>query len=596
MSTAIDNIIQTIKKFKANHGLDWDTEDLAATLHMMNEHRIDRDAALDQTCQGPNDQGIDGWDLHRAGHTLTIYQSKLTADKQAVLSKGLPDIKRALEFVQELILNGRHNKENLNEKLHGLLANIGKNSLDIKMVRFILLSPIDPHDIMDGREFDELSSWAGKSKLARHLRDKSGEIEIDVKGYNIKKSVPAYFKKYQVRKFEDTKIDLRNDTHLSISYIPLANLVALYRERGDILFDKNVRLSLLPFQQSKQRVGHPMEETLDAICSGHLSPKIFPFYHVGVTISAATENKNREAIFDLEAPSVINGCQTISIANHFLSKLEAANDKKKIKIFEEIPVLAKIVVGTNDDETREITNSNNRQNPIENWQLFSNFDIHVMIEDNLRDLGIFYERQKGKFKSVCNSTGFAADYIHTNGTCIDIPSLAQVLCLFQGRTQWAAKVSEIFTDKERHALVFNEAIIRDRESVVLAVNITKAAKRGLDNYLGNTDKYKVDNFSAKLFKKPIVRTHLHQLAVLKMFHTLSKDRDLRFKDKLNKSASAALVQETEAIYRKIVGKTKSFFEQNADARGEMSITKREKFFRDLAVEIGVGKNSVQVFK
>ena len=587
----IENVYQTIKSFKANHGLDWDLEDLAVTLHMMNEHRIDRHAALDQTCQGPNDQGIDGWELARAGGALSIYQSKLSADRKTVIAKGLPDIKRAVEFVQELILQGRHSRDNLNEKLHGLLAHLGKQGTAIKNIRFVLLSPLDPHDIMDTKDFEELQNWAGKTKLARYLRDLGGDIEIEVHGYNIKKSVPVYFKKYQVQKFEDTTIEIRSDAHLSISYIPLGDLVRLYRERGDVLFDKNVRLSLLPFKQSKQRVAHPMEETLDAICTGRLSPKIFPFYHVGVTIAAATEQKKSDKLFDLEAPSVLNGCQTISIANHFLSKLEDEKAIRKIRIFEEIPVLAKIVVGTNDDETREITNCNNRQNPIENWQLFSNFEIHVRIADNLSDVGIFYERQKGKFKTVWSSTGFAAEFPNTNGTYVDIPTLAMVLCLFQGRIQWAAKVSEVFTDKDRHSLVFNEALVRDRDQVVFAVNLSRAAKRGLDNYIFSTDKYKLDNFSAKLFKKPIVRAHLHHLAVLKMYQTIDVEADPKFRTRLNKSASPALVQESETIYRKIVGKTKSFFEKNGDARGEMSTQKREKFFRDLAVEIGVGKNT-----
>ena len=103
--------------------------------------------------------------------------------------------------------------------------------------------------------------------------------------------------------------------------------------------------------------------------TGKKSPAIFPFYHIGVTISAASSStKEEDSYLNLEAPSIINGCQTITIANEYLKRLERQKDEPALERFREIKVVAKVVVGTTTDELKEITNSNNRQNPIENWQ------------------------------------------------------------------------------------------------------------------------------------------------------------------------------------------------------------------------------------
>src|SRR4030066_2596559 len=58
-----------------------------------------------------------------------------------------------------------------------------------------------------------------------------------------------------------------------------------------------------------------------AICDGELSPAIFPFYHCGITIRAATNQPEADMIC-LEAPSIINGCQSITIAASYFARLE----------------------------------------------------------------------------------------------------------------------------------------------------------------------------------------------------------------------------------------------------------------------------------
>jgi len=81
------------------------------------------------------------------------------------------------------------------------------------------------------------------------------------------------------------------------------------------------------------------------------------------TISATSAGADGENLLNLEAPSIINGCQTITIANEYLKKLEKQKNDAGIELFRQIKVIAKVVVGTRDDELKEITNCNNRQKP-----------------------------------------------------------------------------------------------------------------------------------------------------------------------------------------------------------------------------------------
>ena len=134
---------------------------------------------------------------------------------------------------------------------------------------------------------------------------------------------------YPIKKIPNTQIDLRHNAHLDLAYVSLDSLVQLYRQRGNVLFDKNVRLSLLGTKEARERLVHPMEE-LDAITQ-EVEPYIFPFYHIGITIQQL-RNDSDDNLLNLEAPSIINGCQTITIANEHLKRLEKLKTDAAIKL------------------------------------------------------------------------------------------------------------------------------------------------------------------------------------------------------------------------------------------------------------------------
>lgn len=73
-------------------------------------------------------------------------------------------------------------------------------------------------------------------------------------------------------------------------------------------------------------------------------------------------------------------------------------------ILSAIRVLAKIVAGCDDKFTVNVTICNNRQNPVEPWNLRASDWMQLELQDKFRkDLGIFYERQENWFASMTDS-------------------------------------------------------------------------------------------------------------------------------------------------------------------------------------------------
>ena len=477
-----DKCLEAIKRFRINYSInDASDENIITTIHLMNFHGIDLSAATDQSSRGNNDKGIDGWFFDDETNELFIYQSKLSESKNLAL-RGLNDLRRSTDWIESVIVDGEVEKiPNDNHMLWGLYKSLPNIKIKLKKLHFVLISLFDKNEIEDETEFNDLCNDLAKQNLNKYITTVlKGKIIIDANSYCLENSLPRLIKQYELTKFNDATINLRKNSQLHLSYVSLYSLVELYRQRGDVLFDKNVRLSLLNYKEAKDRLVNPLESTLEQITTGKISPNIFPFYHIGVTISASGSNQENNNIFSLESPSVINGCQTITISNHFLKQLEKEKEseekKEKLKLFKEIQVIAKVVVGVNDEELKEITNANNRQNPIENWQLFSNEPIHNAIELNLKEVGIFYERQKGKFDTVMKYPDTARLFQNTNGTFIPLSELGQIIAIASKNLQWSAKPSEIFINKKNHDLIFDKKIPNKMKDIVWCYNFLKWKK------------------------------------------------------------------------------------------------------------------------
>lgn len=587
-----DDCIKVVKSFRAKQGVEASDENIIATIHLMNTHGMDLHAAMDQSSRSGNDHGVDAWFYDDKVNELLIYQSKLTESRTGAV-RGLGDLDYARQWLEEVLINGTVTSIPDNHCLFNLYAALPKKKEVIRKISFLLLSPFEKNEIEDMSEYDEFTKGLITSKLNDYMRQvRSGKLGAGVEQYNLESGLPEKVKTYPITKIPNARIALRKNAYLDLAYISLYSLVELYRQRGNVLFDKNVRLSLINVKEAKDRLVHPLEETLGKITKGELSPNIFPFYHIGITIAASASIDEDVNLMSLEAPSIINGCQTITIAHEFLKPLEKSKNDEAIERFKQIKVVAKVVVGVSNEELKEITNANNRQNPIENWQLFSNEPIHIEIEQTLKDCGIFYERQRGKFDSLMKTADNAKYYPSTNGTFIKVVDLAQVIALARNNIQIAAKPGDTFLNKQNHDQIFDTKISKYTRDIIFCTNLQKCIKRGLLNYLDLPTH--ANSNAPTIFRKPIVRNYATRLALLYFYQNPNKD-SIRADYSRDLLKIASMADEMESFFMKVVSKIRNWYTaESKDLTVDVSKKNMESFFRSLETELGIDSENSPV--
>lgn len=591
---AREEITKRIDAFKVKLGTtDEQDEHVVAALHLHAQHQIALDKAQDRTSRGSNDNGIDAWHFDPREKTLYLYQSKLASGKSLAAS-GFADLVRAAEWLGQALCSDDMGAVPTNPCIYNLVQMLSQHRKDIHVFWLRLISPFDHNELDDMVELDKARQALASTRLRQYASDNGLKLKLDATTYNLEQGIIPPPTHYLLEHGDGHTIRLGNQARLDVMTTPLIGLVELFRQRGNNLFEKNVRL-YLGTKESRFRLEHPMEETLNHICDEVLEPSIFPFYHIGVTLTARTFEQRPENILALESPYVINGCQTINIADRFLRSLEKQKDQGGARLarFKLIHVVAKLVTGATEDQLREIANCNNRQNPIAAWQLFSNDPVHIEIEAALRDVGVFYERQKGKFDSLMRKVSSHTVFTRTNGTFVTVEGLGQVICLCRRLFPLAAKPSDIFASKDIHDSVFDRTIPHQVRSIIWAWNAHKAVKRALSNYLqlAAHDNPKTH----RIFIKPNVKQMTHYLAMRHLYQCRA-ELCHQYIWRLNKIAPPGLVQEAESFYRRVVLRIKSWYlQESKDLTVEVSARALEGFLTVIETEVGLSTDGPMSF-
>jgi hypothetical protein len=211
----------------------------------------------------------------------------------------------------------------------------------------------------------------------------------------------------------------------------------------------------------------------------------------------------------------------------------------------------------------------------------------------LKEIGVFYERQKGKFEAVMKNTDNAKSYHATRGTYIRVVDLGQVIALARCQFRWAAKPSEIFVNKRNHDEIFNRAISRYANDAIFVANVFKALKRGLNTFLARPPYAN----SSEIFKKQIIRAHIYHLGLLHFYQSGKCERArVEFSERLMKKAAPTLVDVVEAFYQKVINKVRTWHnEASKGSSVEVSSKKMDSFFVTLAGEVGVDSEGAVPF-
>ena len=70
-------------------------------------------------------------------------------------------------------------------------------------------------------------------------------------------------------------------------------------------------------------------------------------------------------------------------------------------VLEQIHVMCRIITDAVPEFVTTVTINNNRQNPVDPWNLHANDMIQLEMQDKFRDdLGVYYERQERAFENL----------------------------------------------------------------------------------------------------------------------------------------------------------------------------------------------------
>jgi len=181
------------------------------------------------------------------------------------------DLERAQRWIEQVMIEGQIDKVPDNHSLFNLYTRLSGAREKVRKIRFVLISLFERVELEDSVEFDEFERELVKTKLNRLMHERGGKLFADISQFNLEQGIPQNVKIYPIPKIPDARITLRKSAHLDIAFVTLSSLVELYRQRGDVLFDKNVRLSLMQNKDARERLLNPMETTLDLITTGKAS-------------------------------------------------------------------------------------------------------------------------------------------------------------------------------------------------------------------------------------------------------------------------------------------------------------------------------------
>lgn len=171
----------------------------------------------------------------------------------------------------------------------------------------------------------------------------------------------------------------------------------MYREMGERFFERNIRAAL----PEDEAVNRSIQQSIKrVVVDGKESAHAFAFNHNGVTLFAENLDQQNGG-FKVTEPRLLNGAQTVTTFGRFLKANEGNKKLAESTAINELRVMCRIITDATPDFITKVTINNNRQNPVDPWNLHANDFIQLELQDRFRDeLGIYYERQEKAFTNL----------------------------------------------------------------------------------------------------------------------------------------------------------------------------------------------------
>lgn len=450
--------------------------DYFSLVYLEKEYNLPREKAVNQVSFGGNDFGVDAFHFDERKRNLYLFQFKYSEDYRQFRQS----MEKLIEEGLEQIFLG----PNTDKKKNSLLLQLGscllenRALIDQVCIRFVFLGVPEQAErseaLMKLRE--DLENH--KHVIDQFFGDRLITLLVEFRSASGKVGSMVHQTKTPVYSLELDGVLRREGPEgqqLLAGFVPLADLAAIYRDLGRRFFERNIRYGLGDNGSVNRALLRAFREIL---LEGRVAPGVFAFNHNGITIFAE-KVEEQDGLHQITAPRLLNGAQTITTFCEFVKKHQA--DKR----FEErqdalssLHVLCKIITRADQPFVTTVTINNNRQNPVEPWELHANDMIQLEMQDWFRqELGIYYERQASAFQSLSREELEEAE-IMERGKAVELLKLAQTYLVSDGNIAALSNMRRVFEDESAYSQVFNANRLKaDPRHVILCYKIQFRLRR-----------------------------------------------------------------------------------------------------------------------
>ena len=362
---------EILKEFAA-HRADERSESRAFLAWFLEHYyHLDRDAAQDCVCDGPDDKGIDGIFVDDNLERVDVFQAKLyqNTDK-TVGERSLRDLAGALEQLTdagkiEAIAKSTGNDELKNLIEHEKVAEKISDGYDLKGV-FLTNTRADNSSLTFAARHGSLALFDSE-KLSEGFISTgaagpvSADAEFDIAGFDVIRYTTG-------------------EAKVIVAPLLGSELVNLKGIQSGELFDWNVRQSL-----GRTKVNKAISQSVQDQRE-HIN---FLLYHNGLTILTTELTYEGDSI-SLSGYSVVNGCQSLTSLH-----------ENREKITSDLRLLGRLIQVPPDSELAAlITRHSNNQNSISARDLQSNSTLQRRLQNDIDSNypGYFYEIKRGEVR------------------------------------------------------------------------------------------------------------------------------------------------------------------------------------------------------
>jgi hypothetical protein len=462
--------------------------DYFGLLYLEQEFELERDKAITQVAFGGNDYGVDGFHFDREKRNLYLFQFKYS-DSPAQFKESF---NRLTEAGMERIFGAKSQDQQQNQLLQQIKSCIVENEAVIDRVLIHFVFTGDPEEAERSQVLDRLrENLENKKYLIDQRFGRPVTMVIEFRSARTRRvGSAAYISKthrYPINLEHVISRTGPDGETMTIGFIRLVDLATMYREMGQRFFERNIRAAL----PEDEAVNRSIQQALKRIVLDEKEDaRVFTFDHNGVTLFAEALNAS-DSEFEITEPRLLNGAQTVTTLARFLK----ANEGNKLlserkAVMDSINVMCRVITNASPEFVTTVTINNNRQNPVNPWNLRANDMIQLQLQDKFRDdLEIYYARQEGAFENLSDED--LEELGITQYKAIELTRLARTYLASDGNIDKLSHFREVFEQDRLYNQVFHPSRLRaDARKIVLCYKVqfklrrlmNDIAERGVNKY------------------------------------------------------------------------------------------------------------------